>query len=264
MNELHYDGRVLLIYLAVKYKGDYDKILSALITSDIKVPYEEALKVCNSLTCHVITYLDYDYPVKLKQVHRPPLVLFYYGDISLIEKPSIAVVGSRNYSEYGKECVETVIGKIIKGRVLVSGLAKGIDSIAHRCAIDNGGRTIAVLGSGIDHCYPAENTELYEEIKKNHLLISEYPFDCPPDKEHFPLRNRIIAAIGDAMYIPQINTYASGTMISINIALSLGKEIFVAPHPLSSDTINNNLLNEGATLVESIAQIMDDLGWAEK
>ena len=140
MNDLHYDGRILLIYLAVKYKGDFEKVLSALIMKDIDVPYEEAMKVFKSLPCQVITYLDYDYPKKLKQVYRPPLVLFYYGDISLLEKQNIAVVGSRKYSDYGKECTEKVVSSIIKGRVLVSGLAKGIDSIAHQCAIDSGGK----------------------------------------------------------------------------------------------------------------------------
>ena len=264
MNDLHYDGRILLIYLAVKYKGDFQKVLSALIMKDIDVPYEEAMKVFKSLPCQVITYLDYDYPKKLKQVYRPPLVLFYYGDISLLEKQNIAVVGSRKYSDYGKECTEKVVSSIIKGRVLVSGLAKGIDSIAHQCAIDSGGKTIAVLGSGIDYCYPSENQKLYEEIKKNHLLISEYPFNSAPDKDHFPMRNRIIAGLADAMYIPQINSYASGTMISINLALSLGKEIYVAPQPIDSGTINNQLLNEGASVVSSISQMLTDLGWAEK
>ena len=263
MNELYYDSRMLLIYLAVKYKGDYDQMLNAIILKDFDVPYQEALKVYKSLPCKVMTYLDYDYPTRLKQIQRPPLVLFYYGDISLLDKKSIAVVGSREYSRYGKHCTESVIAGIIKGKVVVSGLAKGIDAIAHQAAIDNGGKTIAILGSGIDHCYPVENKELYEEIKKNHLLMSEYPFDTMPDRDHFPMRNRIVVALGDAMFIPQINTYMSGTMISINLGLSLGKEIFVAPHPLDSQTINNRLLNEGATLIESNEQMLHDLGWSE-
>lgn len=262
MNELYYDGRMLLIYLAVKYQGDYTKIMTALLDKDTEVPYEEALKLCQSLSCQTLTFLDYDYPTRLKQIHQPPLVLFYYGDISLLDKKSIGVVGARKFSEYGKECTEKIIGQIIKGKVVVSGLAKGIDSIAHQTAIDNGGRTIAVLGSGLDYCYPAENQQLYDEIKKNHLLISEYPFATPPKPDHFPMRNRIVAGLADAMFIPQINDYMSGTMISVNMALSMGKEIFVAPHPFDDGTINNQLLNEGATLVTSISQILDDLGWS--
>ena len=264
MNELFYDSRMLLVYLAIKYKGDYEQMLSAMILKDVKESYEEVMKVCNSLPCKAITFLDYDYPERLKQIKRPPLVLFYYGDISLLDKKSIAVVGSREYSDYGKECTERVIASIIKDKVVVSGLAKGIDAIAHKAAIDNGGRTIAVLGSGIDYCYPSENKELYEEIKKNHLLISEYPFDTPPDRDHFPLRNRIVVGLGNAILIPQINSYMSGTMISLNLGLQLNKEIFVVPHPLGSEAINNSLLNEGATLVESKEQMLRDLGWYDE
>ena len=263
MSELYYDSRVLLVYLAVKYQGDFEKVMTALLAKEISVDYEEALKIYRTLPCQVMTYLDYDYPARLKQVHRPPVVLFYYGDISLLDKPNIATVGSRSYSDYGKECVEQIISKIIKGKVLISGLAKGIDAIAHQCAIANGGRTIAVLGSGLDICYPIENQELYDEIKKNHLLISEYPPGAKPDRDHFPMRNRIIAGLADAFYIPQINSYMSGTMISINLALSLGKEIFVAPHPIWSPSINNQMLNEGATLVESVEQLKRDLGWSK-
>ena len=263
MNELYYDSRMLLIYLAVKYKGDYEQMLNAIMLKDINVPYEEALKVYQSLSCKVMTYLDYDYPARLKQIQRPPLVLFYYGDISLLDKKSIAVVGSRDFSNYGKHVTERVIADIIKGKVVVSGLAKGIDAIAHQAAINNDGRTIAILGSGIDYCYPSENKELYEEIKKNHLLMSEYPFDTSPERINFPMRNRIVVALGDAMFIPQINTYMSGTMISINLGLNLGKEVFVAPHPLGSEAINNKMLNEGATLIESKEQMLRDLGWSE-
>ena len=263
MNELYYDSRMLLIYLAVKYKGDYEQMLNAIMLKDINVPYEEALKVYQSLSCKVMTYLDYDYPARLKQIQRPPLVLFYYGDISLLDKKSIAVVGSRDFSNYGKHVTERVIADIIKGKVVVSGLAKGIDAIAHQAAINNGGRTIAILGSGIDYCYPSENKKLYEVIKKNHLVMSEYPFDTQPSKDNFPMRNRIVVGLGDAMFIPQINSYTSGTMISINFGLNLGKEIYVAPHPLGSDAINNKMLNEGATLIESKEQLLRDLGWSE-
>lgn len=264
MSEVHYDSRILLTYLAVKFKGDFDLILNSISNRDIDVDYQEAIKVYESLKCKVTTLLDYDYPKRLKQIFKPPFVLFYYGDISLFDKPSIAVVGSREVSDYGRRCTEDIIGPIIRGKVLVSGMAKGIDSIAHHAAINNGGRTIAILGSGIDYCYPIENKDLYEEIKKNHLLVSEYPLDTAPDKEHFPMRNRIVAGLGDAMYIPQINSHASGTMISVNMMLTQGKEVYVAPHPLGSPTINNNLLNEGASLVVSAKQLEEDLGWSEK
>ena len=255
-----YDSRLLLIYLAVKYEGDYDKVYMATLLKE-QPPYEEVLEVNNSLKCKVITLLDYDYPQKLKQIYRPPMVLFYYGDITLLDKPTLGVVGARDYNEYGKYCTETIIKDVIGGRVLVSGLAKGIDTIAHECAIKNGGRTIAVLGSGIDNCYPAENKELYEEIKKNHLIISEYPGSCPPDAKHFPMRNRIVTALSDGIYIPQINSYMSGTMISYSQAVTLNKPVFVAPDRLTSKTINNRLIDEGAIFTIDGETIRYELRW---
>ena len=262
-----YDSRALLIYLAVKYEGDYEKIVRALQLNE-EVPRYEALKLCQSLKCEAITLLDYDYPQRLKNTYRPPIVLFYYGDISLIDDNHefLGVVGSRDFDEYGKKSAETIISQMIRGRVLVSGLARGIDALGHQCAIDNGGRTIAVLGSGIDYCYPAENQELYEEIKKNHLVISEYPGKTVPNPNQFPMRNRIVVGLSNALFVPQINSLRSGTMISLNIATQLNLSVFVTPWPVGHEvaTVNNYLINEGAFAVESGQQILDDLGWSKK
>ena len=261
--QIYFDGRLLLIYLAVKFQGDYDKIVLAIHNDEYPVSYEDALKVYQTLPCKVLTILDYEYPERLKHVWHPPLVLFYYGDISLLEKRCISTVGSRNYIEYGKQCTEKILDQIIKGNVLVSGMARGIDTIAHECAIRNGARTIAVLGSGIDNCYPPENLELYNEIKKHHLLISEYPYDASPDSAHFPLRNRIVVGLANAIFVPQINSYHSGTMISINYGADIGKAIIVAPFPPGSPTINNQLINEGAIIADNGPQILAELGWKE-
>lgn len=264
MCEVKYNASVLLVYLAIKYGGELDKILAALELKEINIPYEEALKVYKSLSCRAVTLIDYDYPQKLKQAYRPPIVLFYYGDLSLLDKKLIAVVGSREASRYGKKCCEEIVSKLDKDIAIISGLASGIDTYAHQAAINAGLRTIAVLGSGIDYCYPSENKDLYRAIKENHLIISEYPFKATPDKEHFPLRNRIIVALSDAVYVPQINTYTSGTMISLSLGLQLGKPIFVAPQPIWSQTINNKLINEGAIIAESVEQMMEELGWLKK
>ena len=264
MFEPNFDSRLILIYLAVKYKGDFQQVVTHMLNKDYDITYAQAMRVYNSLKCKVMTILDYDYPEKLKMAPHAPVVLFYYGDITLLDKHLVAVVGSRDYSEYGKSCAENVVKDIAKETVIVSGLARGIDAIAHQAAIDNGGRTIAVLGSGIDRCYPAENQSLYDEIKKNHLLISEYPFRVTPDGEHFPMRNRIVIGLADAVYVPQINEYASGTMISLVIAAELNKDVFVAPYPQGSETINNQMVNEGAILADSGRQILEDKGWVEK
>lgn len=257
---MFYDGRLLLIYFAVKYSGDYDKIMTALELKE-QVPYAQAKRVYDSLKCKVLTILDYDYPLKLKQVYRPPVVLFYYGDISLLHKRILATVGSRDFSEYGKKCTDQIIEEVIPGNVLLSGLARGIDTIAHEAAIRSHSQTIAVLGSGIDNCYPPENQKLYEEIKKNHLVISEYPGMSEPDRLHFPQRNRIIASLADGVFVPQINSYMSGTMITYSIAADLGKPVVVAPHPYGSGTINNELINEGAIMAINSQQILDEMEW---
>ena len=259
---LNYDGRYLLIHFAVKYQGNYDKIYMALITNE-DVPFEEALKTYQSLKCKVITILDYDYPTKLKQTFRPPFVLFYYGDISLLDQKIIATVGSREVNEVGRRSAKEILKDIVPGNVLISGMARGVDTLAHIYAIKNKARTIAVLGSGIDYLYPPENKYLYNIIKKNHLVISEYPGNNPPEQSHFPARNRIVVGLSDCVFIPQINTYASGTMISLNMAANMGKPVIVAPHPCYSSTINNRIIEEGAIIAINGKQIREELGWKE-
>ena len=257
---VYYDGRLLLVHLAVKYQGNYDKIMAALHLPE-DVPYEVALETYNSLKCKVLTYLDYDYPEKLKQVNRPPIVLFYYGDISLLNERIVATVGSRNFDKCGKDSTEMILKELIPGIVLVSGMARGIDTIAHECAIKNGARTIAVLGSGIDYVYPPENQLLYNMLKKKHLVISEYPGMTPPEPSQFPERNRIVVGLADCVFVPQVNNYMTGTMISVNLALTLGKPVVVAPHPVYSETVNNVLIYEGAIIAIDGEQIKYELKW---
>ena len=255
-----YDGRMLLIYLAVKYDGDFDKICTAITLKDYP-PFEEVIKVNKSLKCKTLTMMDYDYPLKLKELKYAPFVLFYYGDITLLSKDILAVVGARNVNDYGKYCAEKVISECIQGRVVISGLARGVDTIAHEAAIKYGGRTIAVLGGGFDHLYPPENKELFETIKKEHLVISEYPphVECAPYR--FPMRNRLITCLSDGIFIPQVNNYMSGTMISVAMSLDQGKEVFVAPDRIDSETINNQIIDEGATFTIDGDTIKTFLKW---
>ena len=256
-----YDSRMVLIYFALKYEGDYEKILTAIQLNEAP-PEEEVVKAYQSLKCGALTILDYDYPTKLKQVTRPPFVLFYYGDITLINHTQIlATVGARECNAYGRIATEKILSEVAPGRVIISGLAKGIDAFAHECAIRNGGRTIAVLGSGIDNCYPSENKELYEIIKKNHLLISEYPGMVTPDGPHFPMRNRIVTGLADGVFVPQINNYMSGTMVSITQSANMGKRVFVAPDQIGRPTINNRLIDEGAIFTIDGETILYELQW---
>lgn len=261
---IEFDSRKILIYLAVKYDGDPFKIMNAVrLREDQNVPYEEMEKVCDSIKSKVTTYLDKDFPDTLKKMFRPPLVLFYYGDITLLDddKRRYGVVGSREYSEYGEMATKKLVKEMGADTIVVSGLARGIDTIAHESALENGAKTIAVLGSGIDNCYPEENQELYEKIKTEGLVISEYPSMSEPTKDHFPNRNRLIAALSEALVVPQINSHVSGTTITINLAVGKNKPVYVVPHSIFEETVNNEIIAEGANPALSGQQILEDLHW---
>lgn len=249
----------VLIFLAVKHHGDWDEIFNAIQNREFGTP-EEIQSVIKNIKSKVLTILDDNYPEHLKGLYRPPFVLFYYGDISLIDsiENNIAVIGSRDYSEYGKNMTQYLVKDICARYIVVSGLARGIDGIAHRTSVENGGKTIAVLGSGIDYCHPKENLDIYNEIKTNHLLISEYPNDEVPKPEYFPWRNRLIAAFSKGLLVTEAHS-RSGTQITVEFALQMNREIMCVPYRITDETFNNKLISEGAYLVESgedIAYIM--------
>ena len=251
------NGREVLLYFSLKYAGDWDKIYLALEHKE-KFDEEEFVKLKVSLKSFYVTILDDNYPECIKQTFKPPFVLFYYGNWDLMYLKKITVVGSRDCSDYGKEATQMLVEELAKNDyVIVSGLARGIDAIAHKSAIDVMGKTIAILGSGIDCCYPKQNMSLYEKIKNDHLLISEYPYDTPASKDNFPKRNRLLAAIGDSLLVPEFKM-PSGTSITISCALNLGKEIYCVPFPINKENSNNKLIKDGATLIEKATDIIDN------
>lgn len=217
-------GRDIIAYLALKHNGDWDSIYKDIHDKAYAGSEEKIKEALEKLKCNYITIIDDEYPKCLKLNYKPPFILFYYGDITLLNncENNVAVIGSRQCSSYGIEMTEKIVSSIARDVTIVSGLARGIDSIAHKSAINSGGKTIAVLGSGIDYCYPKENRALYEEIKNNHLLLSEFPFMCEPNKENFPFRNRIIAALSKVVVVTEAS-YKSGTSTTVSWALELGK-----------------------------------------
>lgn len=252
-------GQDVLLYFAFKYEGDWDLIYQAIKNKE-KID-EKALNLYKeNMKYKYITLLDEKYPICLKNSFKPPFVLFYYGDITLLSSShKITVVGSRNCTKYGEEVTRTICAELSKkSYVIVSGMARGIDSIAHKSAINVNGKTIAVLGSGINYCYPKQNKFLYEIMKKEHLILSEYPDNLIARKENFPQRNRIIAAIGDGVFIPECQK-SSGTSITISYALNLGKEVFCVPFPINISNGNNKLIKDGAILVETSIDIINEL-----
>ncbi len=210
----------------------------------------------------VISIFDKEYPAVLKEIYQPPWALFAKGDISLLDKePKLAVVGSRQATPYGKNAIRLIFPKLIEdGVLIVSGLAKGIDALAHDTAIKNGGKTIGVIAGGIYHIYPKENMNLALEMMKNQLIISEYPPDTKPLKWHFPARNRIISGLSKGTFIIEAKR-KSGSLITANYAVNEGREVFSLPgsifNPFSSGT--NDLIQQGAKLVTSAEDILEEL-----
>jgi len=210
----------------------------------------------------VITILDKEYPSLLKEIYQPPWALFAKGDLSLLEKdPKLAVVGSRQATQYGKNAIRVIFpGLIDKGILIVSGLARGIDALAHEYAIKNGGNTIAVIAGGFYHIYPKENMNLALEMMKNQLVLSEYPPDTKPLRWHFPSRNRIISGLSKGTFIIEAKR-KSGSLITANFAVNEGREVFSLPgsifNPYSIGA--NELIQQGAKLVTGAEDILVEI-----
>ena len=209
----------------------------------------------------VITILDGGYPQRLKEIYLPPIVLFYRGNLSLINRRAVAIVGSRDHSKYAKDCIREIIPALVKDDIVViSGLARGVDTLAHEETLKANGSTIAVIGSGLDVVYPLENSKLYDLIAKRGLIISEYPLQSRPLKFHFPYRNRIIAGLSHGVCVIEAKE-KSGSLITSNLALSENREVFAVPGSIFSihSKGTNSLIEAGACLVSSGETITKNL-----
>jgi DNA processing protein len=210
----------------------------------------------------VITYFDDCYPLMLKEIFQPPWCLFLKGNLTLLNKPrKLAIVGARQATVYGKNVIDYILPPLLGNDILiVSGLASGIDTLAHEATIMNGGDTIAVIAGGFNHIYPQQNEKLARKLAKEHLIISEYPPDTRPTKWQFPARNRIISGLCEGTIIVEAKR-KSGSLITANYAIQEGREVFAVPGsifgPLSVGT--NDLIQQGAKLVMSGEDILSEL-----
>lgn len=199
------------------------------------------------------------YPEKLRCIDSPPKELFCLGNLELMNAKSIAIIGSRDYSNYGERAAKDFSYNLAKNNIcIISGLAKGIDSFAHEACLVAGGKTIAVLGSGLDVIYPKENLGLFNKIILNDgLVVSEYPLGTKPQKQNFPARNRIISGLSDGILVIEAKE-KSGTNITVDFALEQGKDVFVVPGNIYSKTSNgtNFLIKEGAIPVTNFLDII--------
>jgi len=210
----------------------------------------------------VVGWDDPRYPPRLREAEPPVPALYALGDPALLQRPSVAVVGTRKASGYGLAVAEDLARALGEaGLTVISGLAKGIDSAAHTGAVGTRGGTVAVLGCGVDRCYPASGRSLYRRIRQNDLLVAERPPGSEPLKWHFPARNRIIAALGQALVLVEAGE-RSGATITVDMAIDLGREVYCVPGSIFSPSSRgpHRLIKEGARLLESAAEILDELG----
>lgn len=221
---------------------------------------QRTLTALKAADLHVLTWCDAGYPTRLRELHDPPMLLFLRGRSQLLERPAVAVIGSRRPTPYGIRTAAALARELSRaGMVVVSGMARGIDAAAHAAALEGG--TIGVLGCGIDVTYPREEAGLYDRVAEEGLLVSEFLPGEPPQPHHFPRRNRIIAALARGVLVVEA-AERSGALITVEHALDLGREVFAVPGPIDRPTSvgANRLIQDGAKLVLGAADVLAELG----
>jgi DNA processing protein len=212
-----------------------------------------------------IGLLVYDeplYPERLRQIPDPPLVLYCRGSLTEADRAAVAVVGCRNPDVYGQTMATRLgAGLAAAGATVVSGMARGIDSLAQQAALDAGGRTVAVLGTGVDVIYPPEHEELYQAIVERGAVLSEFPPGAEPAPGNFPVRNRIISGMSLGVVVVQAMSEKSGSLITAKLALEQNREVYAVPGGAASHAgrITNRLIKQGARLIEEAEDILEDL-----
>ena len=210
----------------------------------------------------IITQEDAVYPDPLREIYDPPLAFYVWGELKESDKHAIAIVGSRKTSNYGRETAHQLSHHLAaSGQTIVSGMARGIDTFAHQGAVAANGRTVAVIGSGLGQIYPPENMPLAEKIADGFgAVISEFPIHMPPSKKTFPMRNRIVAGWSHSTIVVECPKW-SGSIITANLAIDMGKNLYAVPGPINRPTSAgcNQLIRDGATLITSAHDVIEDL-----
>ena len=224
-------------------------------------PLERELELIHEYGCQIITYYDPAYPTLLKEIDTPPLLLYVRGELKLEDGLSIAIVGSRGAKDYGRKVGYQLAYQLAnRGLTVTSGFAKGVDTCAHRGALEAGGRTIAVMGNGLSLIYPAENSELAEKIMETGALISEFPMGMEPRSENFPRRNRIISGLTLGTVVVEASN-RSGALITARLASEQGREVFAVPGEIFSElsTGTHKLIDKGAKLISTVDDLLEAL-----
>lgn len=251
-------------YLNKNYKISYDEIEK--IYDSKKIDLNAEVEKLNEKGIRVLFIKDKEYPEELRNIAQPPVFLYYIGDVTLLKERKIAVVGTRKMTSYGRVACENIVNGLVESKIVtVSGLAVGIDGVCHKRTLDKQGKTIAVVGSGLDIIYPQENEKIWKQVAKDGLLISEYPLGTEPFYYNFPLRNRIIVGLANGVLVVE-SQKRGGSLITAELALDEGREVFAIPGDIfspSSEGCNNLIKNCQAKLTISVEDILTEFGWAK-
>ncbi len=224
---------------------------------------DRELELADRAGVRVVTYFDENYPEVLRQIYDPPLVLYVRGVLGVFPDRNISVVGTRKMTSYGRRITAQICREALSaGFTVISGLAYGVDTVAHRTTVDQGGTTVAILGGGLMHIHPKENIPLARDIvDSGGALISEFPLNFPVSRQSFPRRNRIVAALSRGTIVTEAGL-DSGAMITAKLALECGKEVFAVPGMADNPVAQgcHKLIKEGATLIENFNDVLDALG----
>ena len=232
-----------------------------LIDGRSRAPLAQELELIDQHQCDIVTINDDTYPPLLKQIDDPPVLLYIIGEFPLPDTPSIAIVGSRSPTEYGKTTSQQLSYQLAeRGITVVSGFARGIDTYVHRGALEAGGYTVAVFGCGLSIIYPETNRALATEIIESGALISEFPMTMPPRGKNFPRRNRVISGLTLGTLVVEASE-RSGSLITARHAAEQGREVFAVPGQIFSGVSRgtHSLINQGATLINSVDDLLDAL-----
>mgnify|MGYP005837263289 CR=1 FL=1 len=244
-------------------EGINEKTAEAIVKWREYVNVQAELEKAEKAGVRIITFFDDEYPENLKEIYDPPVILYVKGGFEKQDKYSIALVGSRRATLYGKETAQKLAFQLaLNSFTVVSGLAYGIDSAAHNGALRGKGRTIAVIGSGFNNPYPPESVEMFKKIAENGAVISEFSMDTTPDRINFPIRNRVISGLSLGIVVIEAPNQ-SGALITADHALAQNRLVFAVPGRVDAPTFkgNHKLLKQGAKLVESVEDILEEFDY---
>jgi DNA processing protein len=245
----------------LKQAGLDSRSVDALVTLRPRISVDAEMEKLERQKVRALICEDPIYPPRLKEIYDYPTVLYVKGSLPAEDEPCLAIVGTRRPTVYGRQVTEEIVADLARsGIIIISGLARGIDSVAHRATLDCGGKTVAVFGSGLDIVYPGENAKLAQAIIEHGALVSEYPLGVKPKAENFPLRNRIMSGLSLGVLVVEAGE-RSGALITAQQAVEQNREVFAIPGSILSSASQgtNRLIQEGAKLVRNYTDILQEL-----